>query len=86
MLPEHWDNETKRIRPEYSENNIYNAIIEDELKEYRKQIEKPEILGIEINFDTLFEDDGKRINCTVSDSFNQVIERLESVEKFGSAS
>ena len=37
-------------------------------------------------FDTLFEQNGKRINCTVGEYFKQIIERLEKVEKYSSAS
>ncbi len=86
ILPEHWNNETQRIRPECSENSAYNAIIEDKLKEYRKQIEKLEILEIEVNFDTLLGTKSKRINCTVAEYFNQQVERMESIGKVGTAS
>ena len=44
------------------------------------------MLEIPVTFDNLFEQNGKRINCTVGDFFKQVIERLEKVEKYGSAS
>ena len=39
-----------------------------------------------VTFDTLFEQNGKRINCTVGEYFKQIIERLEKVEKYSSAS
>ena len=44
------------------------------------------MLEIPATFDTLFEHNGKRINCTVGEYFKQIIERLEKVEKYGSAS
>ncbi len=44
------------------------------------------MLEIPITFDNLFEQNGKRINCTVGDYFKQIIDRLEKVEKYGSAS
>ena len=45
-----------------------------------------EVLEIPVTFDTLFEQNGKRINCTVGEYFKQIIERLEKVEKYSSAS
>ena len=44
------------------------------------------MLEIPVTFDTLFEQNGKRINCTVGEYFKQIIERLEKVEKYSSAS
>ena len=60
--------------------------ITSKIREYEKKIKKLEVLEIPVTFDTLFEQNGKRINCTVGDYFKQIIDRLEKVEKYGSAS
>ena len=43
-------------------------------------------MEIPITFETLFNNNGQRFNITVGDYFEQIIERLEKVEKYGSAS
>ena len=51
-----------------------------------QKIKKLEALEIPVTFETLFETIGKRMDCTVGDYFKQIIDRLEKVEKYGSAS
>ncbi len=55
-------------------------------KEYEKKVQRLEALDIAVTFDTLFEANGKRFNCTVGEYFNQIIERLNKSEKYGTAS
>ena len=85
VLPEHWDNERQIVRSEHPDSYALNAQIKGKLDEYLKQIQKLEILEIEVNFDTLFGAKSKRINCTVANYFRQQVERMESIGKIGTA-
>ncbi len=46
----------------------------------------PELLEVDVNFDTLFDADHKKANCTLSDCFKREIDRLESLGKYNTAS
>ena len=56
------------------------------LNEYHKKIRRLEALDIDVNFETLFEPAEERIDCTVNSYFRRVIEQLESIDKYGTAS
>ena len=82
---EHWDFEKQQPTADCPEGAEIRFQITSKLREYEKKIKKLEVLEIPVTFDTLFEQNGKRINCTVGDYFKQIIDRLEKVEKYGSA-
>ena len=83
---EHWDFEKQQPTADCPDGAEIQFQITSKIREYEKMIKKLEVLEIPVTFDTLFEQNGKRINCTVGDYFKQIIERLEKVEKYGSAS
>ena len=83
---EHWDFEKQQPTADCPDGAEIQFQITSKIREYEKKIKKLEVLEIPVTFDTLFEQNGKRINCTVGDYFKQIIDRLEKVEKYGSAS
>lgn len=82
----HWDAAKQRISTECPNRDEIQFQIATKVKEYEKKIQRLEALEIPITFETLFNNDGQRFNVTVGDYFEQIIERLEKVEKYGSAS
>ena len=86
VVLEHWDFEKQQPTTDCPDGAEIQFQITSKIREYEKKIKKLEVLEIPVTFDTLFEQNGKRINCTVGEYFEQIIERLEKVEKYGSAS
>ena len=86
VVLEHWDFEKQQPTTDCPDGAEIQFQITSKIREYEKKIKKLEVLEIPVTFDTLFEENGKRINCTVGDFFRQIIGRLEKVEKYGSAS
>ena len=86
VLLEHWDFEKQQPTTDCPDRAEIQFQITSKIREYEKKIKKLEVLEIPVTFDNLFEQNGKRINCTVGDYFKQIIDRLEKVEKYGSAS
>lgn len=86
VLLEHWDFDKQQPTKNCPDGAEIQFQITSRIREYEKKIKKLEVLEIPVTFDNLFEQNGKRINCTVGDYFKQIIERLEKVEKYGSAS
>ncbi len=86
VLLKHWDFEKQQPTADCPDRAEIQFQITSKIREYEKKIKKLEVLEIPVTFDTLFEQNGKRINCTVGEYFKQIIERLEKVEKYGSAS
>ena len=86
VLLEHWDFEKQQPTTDCPDRAEIQFQITSKIREYEKKIKKLEVLEIPVTFDTLFEQNGKRINCTVGEYFKQIIERLEKVEKYSSAS
>ena len=83
---EYWDAEAQKITDDCPDRDDIQFQITAKIKEYEKKIKKLEALEIPVTFKTLFETIGKRMDCTVGDYFRQIIDRLEKVEKYGSAS
>ena len=82
----HWDFDKQQPTADCPDRAEIQFQITSKIREYERKIKKLEVLEIPVTFDTLFEQNGKRINCTVGEYFKQIIERLEKVEKYGSAS
>ena len=82
----YWDAEAQKITDDCPDRDDIQFQITARIKEYEKKIKKLEALEIPVTFETLFETIGKRMDCTVGDYFKQIIERLEKVKKYGSAS
>lgn len=86
VYPECWDYEQQQVTKEHPESQLLNSQIRDKLGEYKRKIQKLEILEIPVTFDNLFESKNKRKSCTISDCFGREITRLESLGKYTSAS
>ena len=86
VLPEHWDNEHQTIVLAHHEYVDLQAQINAKLGEYKKKIQKLEILEIPVTLDNLFEAKSRRSRCTITDCFEREIVRLESLGKYTSAS
>ena len=82
----HWDFDKQQPTADCPDRAEIQFQITSKIREYERKIKKLEVLEIPVTFDTLFEQNGKRINCTIGEYFKQIIERLEKVEKYGSAS
>ena len=82
----HWDFDKQQPTADCPDRAEIQFQITSKIREYEEKIKKLEVLEIPVTFDTLFEQNGKRINCTVGEYFKQIIERLEKVEKYSSAS
>lgn len=82
----YWDAAKQRISTECPNRDEIQFQIATKVKEYEKKIQRLKALEIPITFETLFNNNGQRFNITVGDYFEQIIERLEKVEKYGSAS
>ena len=66
---EHWDFEKQQPTADCPDGAEIRFQITSKIREYEKKIKKLEVLEIPVTFDTLFEQNGKRINCTVGDYF-----------------
>lgn len=86
VRPDQWDSARQRITDDCSDALAWNAQIAYKLAEYDKKIRRLEALEIEVNFDTLFESNGRRLVITIEDGFKREIERLEALGKCSSAS
>ena len=81
-----WSTENQSINPDYPEATELQLKINAVRIEYEKKVKRLEALDVEVNFDTLLGTRAKMINCTLQDYFQKVIDGLESMGKFGSAS
>ena len=81
-----WDAQAQKVTDDCPDRDDIQFQITAKIKEYEKKIKKLEALEIPVTFERQFETIGKRMDCTVGDYFKQIIDRLEKVEKYGSAS
>ena len=81
-----WDAQAQKVTDDCPDRDDIQFQITAKIKEYEKKIKKLEALEIPVTFEALFETIGKRMDCTVGYYFRQIIDRLEKVEKYGSAS
>lgn len=84
--PSVWDEKSQRLTdlsPQYREMQLR---LDSLLNEYHKKIRRPEALDIDVNFNTLLDLAEDRIYRTVYTYFRRVIEQLESIDKYGTAS
>ncbi len=81
-----WDMEQQAVTADCPNGRTVQVEIDSKLREYQKKVQRLEALDIEVSLDTLFETNGKRVNCTLDEFFGTVIGRMESIEKHGTAS
>lgn len=84
--PSEWDEELQRMTCGCPDCRALQLRLDQTLNEYHKKIRRLEALEVDVNFDTLFEPSQVRIDCTVGRYFCRMIERMESVDKYGTAS
>ncbi|MDE5852284.1 MAG: site-specific integrase [Alistipes sp.] len=84
--PSEWNEESQRITCDCPDYRTLQFQLDRVLNEYYKKIRRLEALEIDVNFDTLFEPSQERLDCTVGTYFCRMIERMESVDKYGTAS
>lgn len=84
--PSKWDEELQRMTCGCPDCRALQLRLDQTLNEYHKKIRRLEALEIDVNFDTLLEPSQVRIDCTVGRYFCRMIERMESVDKYGTAS
>lgn len=82
----HWDAEAQKVTDDCPDRDNIQFQITAKVKEYEKKIQRLEIMDIPVTFENLFEQNSKRLNCSVGEYLKQTIERLETLGKYGSAS
>lgn len=86
VAPAEWDEESQRITCDCPDCRTLQFRLDRILNEYYKKIRRLEALEIDVNFDTLLEPSRERLDCTVGTYFCRMIERMESMDKYGTAS
>ena len=69
-----WDDSEQHIVSTYPDSDALQMQITAKRLEIEKKIQRLEALDTEVNFDTLFGQKSKYINCTVSEYFQQQID------------
>ena len=82
----HWDAEAQKVTDDCPDRDNIQFQITAKVKEYEKKIRRLEIMDIPVTFENLFEQNSKRLNCSIGEYLKQTIERLETLGKYGSAS
>ena len=76
----------KKVTDDCPDRDNIQFQITAKVKEYEKKIRRLEIMDIPVTFENLFEQNSKRLNCSIGEYLKQTIERLETLGKYGSAS
>lgn len=82
----YWDAEAQKVTDDCPDRDNIQFQITAKVKEYERKIQRLEVMDIPVTFENLFEQNGKRLNCSVGEYLKQTIERLEILGKYGSAS
>lgn len=82
----HWDAEAQKVTDDCPDKDNIQFQITAKIKEYEKKIQRLEVMDIPVAFENLFEQNSKRLNCSIGEYLKQTIERLETLGKYGSAS
>lgn len=85
ILPEHWDSAKQAINSDCPDSSLLQAQINSKLSEYKRKIDKLEILEIEVTFESLLDTKKERLFCTVADHFNRRIEQMKQIGKISTA-
>ena len=81
-----WDAQAQKVTDDCPDRDDIQFQITAKVKEYEKKIRRLEIMDIPVTFENLFEQNSKRLNCSIGEYLKQTIERLETLGKYGSAS
>lgn len=82
----HWDLEKQCPTPNCPNREEIQFQLSTQLHAYKKKMQQLEVLDIPITFDTLLKERKPKNLTTVGEFFNQIIQRLEQVERYGTAS
>ena len=86
MLPlDAWDDSEQQIVSTYPDSDALQMQITAKRLEIEKKIQRLEALDADVNFDTLFGQKSRYINCTISEYFQQQIDYLKGIGKVGTA-
>lgn len=80
-----WDDSEQHIVSTYPDSDAMQMQITAKRLEIEKKIQRLEALDAEVNFDTLFGQKSRYINCTISEYFQQQIDYLKGIGKVGTA-
>ena len=80
-----WDDSEQHIVSTYPDSEVLQMQITAKRLEIEKKMQRLEALDTEVNFDTLFGQKSRYLNCTVSEYFQQQIDYLKNIGKVGSA-
>ena len=80
-----WDDSEQHIVSTYPDSDALQMRITAKRLEIEKKIQRLEALDADVNFDTLFGQKSRYINCTISEYFQQQIEYLKGIGKVGTA-
>lgn len=83
--PCYWDFYAQMLTADCPDRRTLQSQIDSTLETYQKKIKRLEALEVDVNFDTLFETNGRKATITVEDGFRAEIERLELLGKYSSA-
>ncbi|MBO8429267.1 MAG: site-specific integrase [Bacteroidetes bacterium] len=80
-----WDDSEQHIVSTYPDSEALQMQVTAKRLEIEKKIQRLEALDTEVNFDTLFGQKSRYLNCAVSEYFQQQIDYLKNIGKVGSA-
>ena len=80
-----WDDSEQHIVSTYPDSDALQMQITAKRLEIEKKIQRLEALDADVNFDTLFGQKSRYINCTISEYFQQLIDYLKGIGKVGTA-
>ena len=63
----HWDAEAQKVTDDCPDRDNIQFQITAKVKEYEKKIRRLEIMDIPVTFENLFEQNSKRLNCSVGE-------------------
>ena len=64
---DYWDAEAQKVRDDCPDRDNIQFQITAKIKEYEKKIQRLEIMDIPVTFENLFEQNSKRLNCSVGE-------------------
>lgn len=80
-----WDDSKQHVVSTYPDADALQMQITAKRLEIEKKIQRLEALDTEVNFDTLFGQKSRYVNCTISEYFQQQINYLKGIGKVGTA-
>ena len=73
----HWDAEAQKVTDDCPDRDNIQFQITAKIKEYEKKIQRLEVMDIPVTFENLFEQNSKRLNCSVGESLNTRFDEID---------